>query len=223
MCASYGLQIDAEDALEAFDTLDERESTAALEAWLAEQGERVVKPTGTHALNLNPIVRERARGDERPRTIDLAWWKLWVGGQPAKFPAINARVEKLLTSGAWKSPTLSRRALVPVTEYFEKGRAFRLAADDAASPGPRPLFALAGIWNVTKTTAVTGSEDWIVSYAIVTREAAPEVRGIHDRMPLIVIPELYDRWLDPELPADEALLDEVRAASDGPSARLEVF
>lgn len=209
MCASYGLQITAEDAHDAFGTLDERASTEALSAWLDEFRDEPAKPTGANRRNLNPIVREREHDGERRRTIDLAWWKLWVGGQPARFPAINARVESLLGSGAWAPPTRSRRALVPVTEYFEKGRSFRL---------PEGLFALAGLWNVTRQP----DDSWLVSYAIVTRPAAPGVVDIHDRMPLIVRPELWDDWLDPAREGDQPFLDEVVAASEEPSARLAV-
>ncbi len=41
-------------------------------------------------------------------------------------------------------------------------------------------------------------------------------------MPLIVRPELYDEWLDPTRVGDQGLIDEVLAASDDPSRRLEV-
>jgi putative SOS response-associated peptidase YedK len=219
MCASYGLQITAEDAHYAFHTLDERASTEPLQEWLAEFLEQPVKPTGVHARNLNPIVRERRREVEGPdgttteearRTIDLAWWKLWVGGQPAKFPAINARVEGLVGSGAWGGPLKSRRALVPATEYHEKGQRFRLGAGSGAD-GDRAqgLFAFAGLYNVTKT----GDGDWMVSYAIVTRPAAAHIAGIHDRMPLILPPDQYDEWLDPSRLGDQELLDEMLVAS----------
>ncbi|MBN9606221.1 MAG: SOS response-associated peptidase family protein [Actinomycetales bacterium] len=222
MCASYGLQVLPDDLRDAFDTLDEKESTAALTEWMATFSADPVKPTGAKMRNLNPIVREREREGERRRTLDLAWWKLWVGGKPAEFPAINARVEKLL-GGAWGGPARSRRALVPVTEYFEKGHAFRLPEGDPAVSGPHGLAALAGIWNVNRTTDPDGTERWMVSYAIVTRPAHAHVAGIHDRMPLIVAPELYDEWLDPTRTADPGLLDEVVAASDGPASRLEIL
>ena len=57
MCASYGLQVTADELHDAFGTLDERGSAPALAAWLAEYAEKSAKPTGVHALNLNPIVR----------------------------------------------------------------------------------------------------------------------------------------------------------------------
>ena len=209
MCASYGLQIKAEDIHYGFSVIDDTASTAALQGWLEEFRDEPVKPTGVHRRNLNPIVRERERDGERRRTVDLAWWKLWVRGEPAKFPAINARVEGLVGSGAWSGPLASRRGLVPATEYYEKGHRFGFDGD---------LFAFAGLWNVAKTP----DDDWMVSYAIVTQPASPHIASVHDRMPLIVPRELYDEWLDPTRVGDQDLLDEVVAASRPLGDRLEV-
>jgi putative SOS response-associated peptidase YedK len=209
MCASYGLEISVADLHYGFSAFDERESDAALERWLEEFRDQPVKPTGVHARNLNPVVRERERDGERIRTIDLAWWKLWVRGEPAKFPAINARAESILGSGAWSGPFARRRVLVPATEYHEKGHRFTL--DEG-------LFAFAGISAVSKTT----DGEWMVSYAIMTRPAASHIVEIHDRMPLIVAPDLYDEWLDPTHVGDAELLDEALAASGPMADRLRV-
>ena len=129
-------------------------------------------------------------------------------GEPAKFPAINARVEGLLGSGAWSGPLKNRRGLVPATEYYEKGHRFGFGGD---------LFAFAGLWNVTKT-----DDDWMVSYAIITQPASPHIAPIHDRMPLIVPRDLYDAWLDPEHVGDQELLDEVVSASRPLGEKLEI-
>lgn len=209
MCASYGLQVTAADIHYGFSVIDDKASTVALEGWLEEFRDEPVKPTGVHRRNLNPIVRERERDGERLRTVDLAWWKLWVRGEPAKFPAINARVEGLVGSGAWSGPLKSRRGLVPATEYYEKGHRFGFDGD---------LFAFAGLWNVTKTA----EGEWMVSYAIVTQPASPHIASIHDRMPLILPRELYDEWLDPTRAGDQQLLDEVVAASRPLGEKLEI-
>lgn len=217
MCASYGLQVSPEDIHDGFSVIDDRASTVALNAWLEEFRDEPAKPTGVHRRNLNPIVRERAKDGEHRRTLDLAWWKLWVRGEPAKFPAINARVEGLATSGAWGPPFRARRALVPATEYFEKGHAFRLPDE------PAGLFAFAGLWNVAKTAdPATGADEWMVSYAIVTQPASPHIASIHDRMPLILPRELWDEWLDPDRAGDAGLLEEAVAASRPLGERLEI-
>ncbi|CAN5676133.1 hypothetical protein BH24ACT20_BH24ACT20_17960 [soil metagenome] len=53
-------------------------------------------------------------------------------------------------------------------------------------------FALAGLWESGKN----GRE--IRSCAIITTEANKLVGEIHDRMPVILHPEDYDLWLDPD-------------------------
>lgn len=203
MCASYGLQVEAADIHYGFSVIDDTASMAALSGWLEEFRDEPAKPTGVHRRNLNPIVREREKDGERRRTVDLAWWKLWVRGEPVKFPAINARVEGLVGSGAWGPPLKNRRGPVPATEYYEKGHRFTLPDE------PNGLFAFAGLWNVAKTP----EDEWMVSYTIVTQPAVPQIAAIHDRMPLILPRELYDEWLDPTRVGDQGLLDEAVAAS----------
>ena len=222
MCASYGLQVEAADIHYGFAVIDDKVQTAALAGWLEEFRDEPVKPTGVHRRNLNPIVRERVSASqdgegEHLRSVDLAWWKLWVRGEPAKFPAINARVEGLVGSGAWSGPLKSRRGLVPATEYYEKGHRFALPDE------PKGLFAFAGLWNVnTALDPETGEEQWMVSYAIVTQPASPHIASIHDRMPLIVPRELYDEWLDPTRVGDQDLLDEAIALSRPLGERLQI-
>ena len=38
----------------------------------------------------------------------------------------------------------------------------------------------------------------IRSCTIITTSAGPDMDGIHDRMPVILSPDAFDRWLDPE-------------------------
>lgn len=217
MCASYGLQVEAADIHYGFAVIDDKVQTAALAGWLEEFRDEPAKPTGVHRRNLNPIVREREKDGEHLRSVDLAWWKLWMRGEPAKFPAINARVEGLVGSGAWSGPLKSRRGLVPATEYYEKGHRFALPDE------PKGLFAFAGLWNVNKATdPETGEERWMVSYAIVTQPASPHITSIHDRMPLIVPRELYGEWLDPTRLGDQDLLDEAVALSRPLGERLVI-
>jgi putative SOS response-associated peptidase YedK len=51
-------------------------------------------------------------------------------------------------------------------------------------------FAFAGIWEFAR---LAGEE--ILSAAIIVGEANPLVGGIHDRMPVMLMSEDYDRWL----------------------------
>lgn len=49
-------------------------------------------------------------------------------------------------------------------------------------------FALAGIWQRT-----SDGED---QCAVITGDAQGEVAALHNRMPIVIAPEGYERWLD---------------------------
>ena len=64
-------------------------------------------------------------------------------------------------------------------------------------------FALAAIWENWK---VLGTEEWMRTFCIITTKANELVADIHDRMPVIIAPKNYDRWLSPIEPDPRDLL-----------------
>jgi len=64
-------------------------------------------------------------------------------------------------------------------------------------------FALAGIWENWQRPE-TG--EWVRTFAIITTHSNELVRAIHDRMPVIIPPESYDRWLSTLEPDPRDLL-----------------
>jgi len=55
-------------------------------------------------------------------------------------------------------------------------------------------FAFAGLWDAWKDK----DGHWLQSFAIVTTEANELISRIHPRMPVILHPRDYDRWMDRE-------------------------
>ena len=53
-------------------------------------------------------------------------------------------------------------------------------------PGDDP-FAVAGLWRAT--------EEWGDAYTMVMVESSPQMREVHDRMPVILPPEAWPAWL----------------------------
>src|SRR5690606_18871071 len=148
--------------------------------------------------NLNPIVR----AGDGARALDLAWWWIWPdGGGPAKFSAYNARSDRL-TGPGW-SRAFQQRAIVPASWFDEKGRRF-----DYAGGGTLGIAAIT-------TTVRLPEGSALISYALVTRDAAGEVANIHHRMPLVLPPDRHDAWLDPERPGTPELARAAVAWSDG--------
>ncbi len=106
---------------------------------------------------------------------------------------INARAET-----AWEKPSFakafaSRRCLIPATGFYEWQRIdpkrrqpwlFRLATGH--------VFAFAGLWE--PAAQVQGA---VPTCTILTTDPNEIARPIHDRMPAILDPADYDRWLDP--------------------------
>jgi putative SOS response-associated peptidase YedK len=151
------------------------------------------------------------------RTIEMMRWGLvphWVEPGGKKPPLmINARLESLMAKQMFREALERKRCLVPADGFFEwvgrgQGGAGHGRAHDAKQP-PRPfyfhprthhLIAFAGLWARWRDPA--GTE--LHSFTIVTTRANDLVRPIHDRMPIVVPPDDYAAWLDPDVDADTA-------------------
>jgi putative SOS response-associated peptidase YedK len=55
------------------------------------------------------------------------------------------------------------------------------------------MMAFAGLWDAWKDPA---NGQWLQSYTIITTDANELMAKVHDRMPVILHPGDYDRWLD---------------------------
>lgn len=124
-----------------------------------------------------------------------AWQKEANTGRP---PPINARAETIHTNGLFKRPYASKRCLVPIDGFFEwkdihgtgkEKQPYAIAMKDG-SP-----FALAGIWDNWRDP---GTGEVIRTFCVVTCEPNDLMATIHDRMPVIIHPDDYARWLGEE-------------------------
>ena len=148
------------------------------------------------------IIRRGAKFD---RELVLVRWGLipsWVK-DVAKFATlINARAETLIEKPSFRNAVRHKRCLVPASGFYEwtgqrgakrpyfihrtASRAGDRSADDT------PPLAFAGLYE--DWLGPDGSE--IETMAIVTVPANKAVGRVHDRMPAILEPEQFDRWLE---------------------------
>ncbi len=147
-----------------------------------------------------PIVRERrGAGGEAARLLDAASWDFrpaFVDG-PSR-PRINARIETIATNGLWRDAFIRARCLVPMTGYFEwTGSAG--AKQPHLIHGGGSILAAAGLG-----TARRVGERWLLSVAVVTREARDAAGEVHERMPAFLEPDAADAWLAREPLTTEA-------------------
>lgn len=115
----------------------------------------------------------------------------WAKGSLNQRGHINARSETILEKPTFKSAFKNRRCLIPASGYYE-WRALR----DYKQPyyiylKNKPLFAFAGIWSIWQCEK--GQSHY--TCAIITSNASEQLQPVHDRMPVIVNPENYIKWL----------------------------
>ncbi len=137
--------------------------------------------------------------NDSSRAIHLLNW----GFMPAWAPStrlINARAETLTEKPTFRSAFQRRRCLVLADAFYEwrvsKGKAKQPMRFALSSGKP---FAFAGIWE---------QRDEAAAFLIITTTPNTLVAPIHNRMPVILPPEVYALWLDNHTPTEalQALL-----------------
>lgn len=176
-----------------------------------------------------PIIRERASSSsgEVTRSVEPAVWDFRPSfmTKPGR-PQFNARIETVSTNGLWKSAFASSRCIVPMRGYYEWSERDEGRAKPAKIPhfihGASPVLAAAGV-----ATAGKVDDEWVVSTAIVTREARDASGEVHDRMPAFLTPDAYDRWLDPGRLSDDGARAELtawlRRVSEGVASTITTY
>ncbi|MEM9253985.1 MAG: SOS response-associated peptidase [Pseudomonadota bacterium] len=140
------------------------------------------------------------------RTLDLARWWLtpsWAKQVNQKYAMFNARSEGLTKSAAYRTPFRQQRGIVPMSSFVE-WRGTAASKQPWMIRGEDSEFAAAALWDVWE-----GEGTALLSCTIVTA-AAPEAFGPwHKRMPVMLEPQEWDRWLDNAQPIakDDTLFD----------------
>ncbi len=192
-------------------TSDLAEIFAAEDLADAPGGRFNVAPTDEAA-----VVVER---DDR-RAIKAYRWGLiphWADDPKVGNRMFNARAETLSSSPAFRDAFRRRRCLVPVDSFFEWRREgtvrqpFRIVRRDGL-----PL-ALAGLWSGWRDPE---TDEVRRTFTIVTTTPNVVLRPIHNRMPVVVPPGAWDRWLNTTLP-DPAELNGLFAPA--PDDDLEAY
>ena len=149
-----------------------------------------------------PIIRQQASGEGRE--LALVRWGLvpsWAKDVGIGGKMINARAEGIAAKPAFRTAFHKRRCLVPADGFYEWQK---------VAGGKQPMlirlrsggpFAFAGLWERWR-----GPDGEVETSTIITTTPNALTAPIPDRMPVVLDPADYDRWLDPAQPDAEALL-----------------
>jgi putative SOS response-associated peptidase YedK len=148
------------------------------------------------------VVVLATRPDGERRIGRLRWGLVPAFAEsPTSGPrAINARAETILARPAFRDAFRRRRCLVVTDGFYEWRREGTTKTPYLLYLRSRRPFAFAGIWERWRSPA----GETLATCAIITCPPNPLVAPIHDRMPVILPPAAYARWLDPL--ADDARL-----------------
>lgn len=151
------------------------------------------------------VAAVRADEEGGGRRFGLLRWGLvphWADDPSIGNRMINARSETVAEKPAFRTSFKRRRCLVLADGFYEWKKVeggkkqpwyFRLESGDP--------FAFAGLWSHWDK----GEEGPIESCTLLTTDANPLVKKVHPRMPVILDPDEYDPWLDPDLQDRERL------------------
>ena len=137
------------------------------------------------------------------KLISMRWGLIPHWWRREKLPThtINARAETVAEKPMFRDAFRYRHCLVPADGFYEW---------QARPGGKQPYYIrradgepmmLAGLWEAWR-----GPEGRVESFTIIVTRANDRIRPIHDRMPVIVEREDWDRWLHPS-PSDGTLLE----------------
>ncbi len=143
--------------------------------------------------------------------LDKFNWGLvphWAKDRTTGTRLINARAETVADKPSFKIAFKRQRCLIPADGFYEWSGPKGQKQPYFFTLHQQAPFAFAGIWEKWKSKDDPGQN--YRSCAIITTAASPSVRPIHHRMPVILRPDAYPMWLDPDQQDTELLTEIMR-------------
>ncbi|HEY7489410.1 MAG TPA: SOS response-associated peptidase [Streptosporangiaceae bacterium] len=170
-----------------------------------------------------------AEGEEAEavRTLRTLRWGLvpsWAKDLSIGNRMINARLETVHEKPAFRRAFARRRCLLPADGFYEWYE-LKSPGEQPKKPKKQPFFihprdgdmmAMAGLYELWKNP----EDEWVWTCTVITTAATDDVGRIHDRMPMIVEPEMWTAWLDPDTNDPETIRGLLRPAMAG---RMEAY
>jgi putative SOS response-associated peptidase YedK len=147
-----------------------------------------------------PIVCLNSRTLER-ELLQMRWGLVpwWTKDSKMSYSTIQAKAETVGTSSTYRESFERRRCLIPLDGFYEWDTIGPKSKEPyAIAMTSGSLFALAGLWDRWKdrTTGQT-----LFTFSVITTDPNELIEQFHRRMPVIVAPADYERWMAPADPA----------------------
>ncbi|MCR5108962.1 MAG: SOS response-associated peptidase [Lachnospiraceae bacterium] len=187
MCGRYYL----EKTIETIPYIEKMQKSSLVRKW---NDTDPVKTDGEiNPADVVPVIAPNRSGKQS--VFPMKW-----GYKGQQRLLINARVETASEKPTFKNDWKSHRCIVPASYYYEwshiTGSNGKTITGDKYSIQPKGLSVtwLCGLYRLENNMPV---------FVILTREAADDIKFIHNRMPLIIPEHLIDEWIRPESDPDK--------------------
>lgn len=194
MCARYTMRVPAESVRDLFNVDEVPEMEPRFN----------VAPT-----DIMPVISNRRDGERQVRLMKWGLIPRWAKDPSVGTKMINAKSETAFEKPAFKYAIAHHRCLIPADGFYEwddvpieeadlfgttNSKKTRKQPYHFTIDGGRP-FAFGGLYE--RWEDMKGQP--LYSFTILTCEPNAVVASLHDRMPVIVRPENYEKWLDRDL------------------------
>jgi putative SOS response-associated peptidase YedK len=163
------------------------------------EGEDISPNYNVAPTQVMPVVTE----DDEGRHIEFMRWGIprFIREDTVK-ELINTRAEKAF-GRFWSKQVLSQRVLIPATSFYEWQIGSKPKKPFLIHPKTEEVFAFAGIRSTWKDK---DGKEWKV-YSIMTTTPNKEMKGIHNRMPVILHRKDEEAWLSPSNNGDKDFIE----------------
>ncbi len=158
-----------------------------------------------------PIVRELRNG---VREVLMVRWGLiphWVKDMGTfKANLFNARSESAAEKNSFRDAMKHGRCLVPASGFYEwksvdgRKQPYFIHRQDGRA------LAMAGLYSVW-----TKGETPLFSCTVLTTSPNADLKPLHDRMPVLLEPDEFERWLAPDIEDAQLVEDLMKPYDDG--------
>ena len=205
MCGRFAFTASLEELLAIFGLLEAEDFPARYN----------IAPTQPILLVISGGSRPEPGSNLPDRRAMLARWGLIPGWtkDPNDLPAhFNARSETAAEKASFKAAMRHRRVLIPASGFYEWRRTGdRRSQAYWVRPRHGGIVAFGGLM---ETYAEPGGSA-IDTAAILTTGANGDIAHIHDRMPVVIKSEDFERWLDCRTQEPRDVADLMRTPEDG--------
>ena len=151
---------------------------------------------------------------------EFAWlkWGLvpsWSKEPKTSYSTVNARAETVAQKPTFRNAFEKRRCLILADGFYEWQKTDGTKQPIYIHMQDDEPFAFAGLWERWHK-----DDQEIESCTIIVTDANELMEPFHDRMPVILSPDDYDLWLDPEFEGKEKLQELLRPY---PSDQMEAY